>query len=135
MGAHSESIRTKLEKYSFVKIIDSYVSSSVEEAAFRSSDIVWCGYTKHYAMSGVLIQALAYSRIVLSTRDGLMGWFTEKYGLGITVDAGNVERTLKALEEMIISKTFNATNEHLCLKKAHSWEHFDAVSAFDLPVQ
>ncbi len=80
---------------------DAYVSEDVEHEVFALADAVWLGYRGHYAMSGVLVRAGTYRKPVLACREGLIGWYARRAGLGLLCDPApeDIARALCALED------------------------------------
>ena len=54
---------------------------------FRSSDVILATYQCHVGMSGILVQAAAAQKPLLSSAYGLMGETTRNWQLGLTIDA------------------------------------------------
>ena len=70
-------------------VIDRYVDDITEQMVFAAADIVWLGYRSHFAMSGVLVLAAISGKVILASRNGLIGWYTREKRLGLTIDASN----------------------------------------------
>lgn len=75
----------RLERQGRLWAVDRFVNEEEEQAAFAAADVVWLGYEGHYAMSGVLVLAAQAGKPVVSTRDGLIGWYVREYGLGLAI--------------------------------------------------
>ena len=81
---------------------DRFQADQEEFEAFLAADIVWVGYRAFYGMSAVMIQAGAMGRPVLATDQGMIGWMTERYGLGPVVAverAGDVALVIAGLAD------------------------------------
>lgn len=63
-------------------IIDRFIPHELEFDLFSACDAVWLGYTGHYGMSGVLVQAYRFGKRVIATSEGLIGWFCSGGALG-----------------------------------------------------
>ena len=70
------------------QIVEQYgfVSQQAVQDYFRLSDVVLAPYQKHVGMSGILLQAAAAQKPVLSSNYGLMGEMVRRYQLGLAVD-------------------------------------------------
>jgi glycosyltransferase involved in cell wall biosynthesis len=66
-----------------------FVSDSEMNNYFKTSDVVLALYQNHVGMSGILLQAAAAQKPVLSSDYGLMGELVKRYRLGIVVDSTN----------------------------------------------
>jgi glycosyltransferase involved in cell wall biosynthesis len=66
---------------------DQFVPADDIQFYFRSSDVILATYQRHVGMSGILVQAAAAQRPLLSSDYGLMGETTRRWNLGITIDA------------------------------------------------
>lgn len=74
--------------------LDSFVDDDTQQMVFSAADLVWLGYKYHYAMSGVLILAALAKKTVVSTNEGLIGWYTRKYNLGFDFDSNELKAVL-----------------------------------------
>jgi glycosyltransferase involved in cell wall biosynthesis len=76
-------------KKSGVQIVTryNYVPEAEIYSYFQLADIVLAPYQRHVGMSGILLQAAAANKPVLSSNYGLMGEMVKRYGLGIAVDS------------------------------------------------
>jgi glycosyltransferase involved in cell wall biosynthesis len=66
---------------------DEFVSDRQMRLYFRIADVILAPYQRHVGMSGILVQAAAAEKPVLSSDYGLMGEITRRYSLGLTVDS------------------------------------------------
>jgi glycosyltransferase involved in cell wall biosynthesis len=77
-----------------------YIVESEVPPYFQLSDIVMAPYQKHPGMSGIVLQAAAARKPILSSNYGLMGELIKQYGLGVavdTIDIGEIARGLTRL--------------------------------------
>ena len=95
-----ESIDSRVRKRIHTK--NCYVTSEEELAAFKSADCVWLGYSGHYQMSGVLVQAGRAGIPVIACKEGLIGYYAAKLGNGILVDSRDSESVSGALARMVL---------------------------------
>lgn len=71
-----------------------------EQEVFSASDIVWVGYRKQYISSGVLLQAATAGLPIVGCDEGLIGWLTKNYELGLTVDIANEHEIATAISQL-----------------------------------
>lgn len=64
-----------------------FVPEAAVQVYFHLADLVLAPYQRHVGMSGILLQAAAARKPVLSSDYGLMGAMVHRYGLGLAVDA------------------------------------------------
>lgn len=81
-------------------ILDGYLGVDEELTVFAASDMAWLGYRDHYTMSGVMVQAGRMGLPVIACREGLIGWTTRTYGLGIAIDVDDRPAVCNALLEL-----------------------------------
>ena len=86
-----------------VQIIEHYafVSEQEVQAYFQLADVVLAPYQKHVGMSGILLQAAAAQKPVLSSNYGLMGELVSRYQLGLAVDSTQPAEIARALQTMM----------------------------------
>ena len=94
------AIKNKASLEERIHIFDGFATPDDEARLFSASDIVWLGYSGHYNMSGVLVLAGAYERPVLACKEGLIGWMTDRYQLGLTADVQDRKSVLQALKRL-----------------------------------
>ena len=70
---------------SHVRIRSGFVPFTEEPLWFAAADLVWLAYEGHPFMSGCLVSAGLARRPVAACSDGLIGWYTSRYGLGFLV--------------------------------------------------
>lgn len=98
MGGFFESNEVKeLYRDRRIHILNGFVDVALEQMAFVAADIVWLGYKNHFSMSGVLVLAAMARKVIIATRDGLIGWHTRDKRLGITVNVEDVSTVKAAL--------------------------------------
>lgn len=79
---------------------DGFLSDEEQHTVFRAADVVWLGYKEHYAMSGVLVQAGAMGLPVVASTEGLVGWLTRKYKLGLDVPVDDAKAVAEAIASL-----------------------------------
>ncbi|PTB20580.1 group 1 glycosyl transferase [Trinickia symbiotica] len=86
-GEQDETVRAYLRSFRAVldgrvRVFDHFIPAQMETDLFSACDVVWVGYKHHYGMSGVLVQAHRFRRIVIATSAGLIGWFAKHDQMG-----------------------------------------------------
>lgn len=84
---------------------EQYVAESEVSAYFQLADLVLAPYQQHVGMSGILLQAAAAKRPVLSSNYGLMGKLTQTYQLGLAIRAEDPQEIAQGIEKMLNSPT------------------------------
>ncbi|MGC1306807.1 MAG: glycosyltransferase [Phormidesmis sp.] len=86
-----------------VQIIEHYefVSEQAVQDYFQLADVVLAPYQKHIGMSGILLQAAAARKPVLSSNYGLMGELVYRYQLGLAVDSTQPSELAKGLSQLL----------------------------------
>lgn len=79
---------------------DGFQDDDDEYLVHRAADVAWIGYRDFYGMSGTLIQAGRMGLPVIASRDGLVGWLTERYTLGERIDIRDVTAAVSALNRL-----------------------------------
>jgi glycosyltransferase involved in cell wall biosynthesis len=68
---------------------------------FQMADIVLAPYQHHVGMSGILLQAAAAGKPVLSSNFGLMGQMVKRYNLGLAIDSSKPSDIAMALVQLL----------------------------------
>ncbi len=76
-----------------------FVPEADVSAYFQLADLVLAPYQRHVGMSGILLQAAAASKPVLSSDYGLMGELVHRHQLGVTVDSTQPTAIAQGLKE------------------------------------
>lgn len=86
-----------------VQIIEQYafISEQAVQDYFQLTDVVLAPYQNHIGMSGILLQAAAAKKPVLSSDYGLMGELVRRYQLGLAVDSTRPGELAKALSQFL----------------------------------
>jgi glycosyltransferase involved in cell wall biosynthesis len=82
-------------------ILDCYLGVDEELTVFAASDMAWLGYRDHYTMSGVMVQAGRMGLPIIASRDGIIGWTTMTYSLGVTVDVDDCSSVASAILDLV----------------------------------
>lgn len=95
-----EPIAQELAEHGRLHSMNRFLDAQEEYAAFQASDAVWLGYRGHYPMSGVLVQAGQMNRPVIACDEGLIGWLTKKYELGMVVTTSDQSQIIAAIKRL-----------------------------------
>ena len=87
-----------LQKDQRIAVLDRFISEEEERVLFEIADIVWLGYRGHYTSSGVLVQAARAGRPVIACEEGIIGWQTKHYDLGIVVRLTDMDSVIKGIQ-------------------------------------
>ncbi|MGF1495726.1 MAG: glycosyltransferase family 4 protein [Elainellaceae cyanobacterium] len=87
-----------------------FVPEADVSAYFQLADIVLAPYQQHVGMSGILLQAAAAGKPVLSSNYGLMGELVTRYQLGLTVDSTKPEAIAQGLKQCLDQPTNSLGN-------------------------
>jgi glycosyltransferase involved in cell wall biosynthesis len=105
-GAGNERLETWLapiRELQSVQIVNcsGYIPESAVPIYFQLADVVLAPYQKHVGMSGILLQAAAAGKPVLSSDYGLMGEMVRRYQLGLAVDSTQVNELAKGITVLL----------------------------------
>ncbi len=78
-----------------------FVPESQVRNYFAAADGVWACYRDFSGASGVLLQAMGYGRMVLSSTDGEIGALTRQSAAGILVDASSALQMRQSIMEFV----------------------------------
>jgi glycosyltransferase involved in cell wall biosynthesis len=82
---------------------DKFVAEHEVPLYFKSADVVLATYQRHVGMSGILLQAAAVQKPVLSSNYGLMGQIVNHWQLGLTVDSTVPSEIAVGLTKFLVS--------------------------------
>lgn len=108
MGGGNESPIQKriaeISQFLPVQIIirDQFVPEREVQLYFQSADVILAPYQRHVGMSGILVQAAAAQKPILSSDYGLMGGITHHWELGLTVDSTVPSEIAKGLTRFLL---------------------------------
>ena len=78
-------------------IFDRFLTDREYVSLISASSVVCIPYVKFVGMSGVLIHAVTYGRLVLASKFGLIGELVQRYDLGVVCDESNPAELADAL--------------------------------------
>lgn len=100
-----------------------YVSAEQTNVLFQAADIVALPYKYFYSQSGVLMQAIQYSKYILATDVSAFGEYIHKWNLGCLCrpeDVGGIRSAALELCQWVRQKKNNEGAE--AARKANSWK-------------
>jgi glycosyltransferase involved in cell wall biosynthesis len=111
-----------------------FIMESEVPIYFQMADIVLAPYQRHVGMSGILLQAAAAGKPVLSSNFGLMGEMVRKYSLGLAIDSSKPSEIAIALNKLINNSALQFDTEKMkTFAKENSADKF-ASMIFDKTV-
>lgn len=81
--------------------IGGFLSDEEEYAAFKAADAVWVGYVGHFWMSGVLAIAGVMNVPVVGCKEGVIGWWIRRNGVGLCYEHPSPENIGSSLAQVI----------------------------------
>ena len=132
-GEQSADVRAFLASiggglFSRVAVFDHFISPEMEADLFCACDVVWLGYKRCYGMSSVLTQARRYGKTVIATDSGLIGWFTERDGLGPLLPELSATAINEAIDEaFILNESPRIAFEGETLLTSNTVDHFKKI--------
>lgn len=112
----------KLIDKTLVQVVQKYeyIPEDNVQAYFHAADVVLAPYQRHVGMSGILIQAAAAQKPVLSSNYGLMGELVRRYSLGKAIDSTNPIDIASGLSSFLIDTNSNTYDIALMQEFAQS---------------
>lgn len=104
-----------------------YIESDSEfNGMVRASDILFLVYDNFDFSSNLLTKAAIFNKPVVTSRDTLMGDRVVKYGTGEVIAQGNIEESIKAIEDISQGKKIYNIKNYQKYAKEHSIDILDA---------
>ena len=91
----------KLLREGRIVTADRYVTDHELHCGFLAAEVVAVSYPRQVGSSGALVRAAAAGRAVLASRFGWIGWATDTFKLGVTVNVSNVDEYARAVERAL----------------------------------
>ncbi|MGP1372622.1 MAG: glycosyltransferase family 4 protein [Almyronema sp.] len=106
-----------------------FVPEADVAAYFQLADLVMAPYQRHVGMSGILLQAAAAGKPVLSSNYGLMGELVNRYQLGLAVDSTQPFALADGLHQLLNQplETFGDRHQMQAFAAQHSAYEFANV--------
>jgi glycosyltransferase involved in cell wall biosynthesis len=80
------------------------------DAYIERSDAVLTAYRGFKGSSGILIRAAHFGRPVISTDEGLLGYFVQRHGLGKAIDVGDTKALADCIETFLFTGRLSGFN-------------------------
>jgi len=84
-----------------LRFLNRVIPEVEERTLFAAADIVWLGYTGHYASSGVLVQAASARRPIIACEQGVIGWQAKRHRLGEVVNPADSAMVIRAIRSLL----------------------------------
>lgn len=97
----SENWVKALQRNHRIILLDRFISENEEQVLFETADIVWLGYLGHFTCSGVLVQAAKAGRPVIACEEGIIGWQTRLYKLGVVVRPTDIDSIINGIKILV----------------------------------
>ena len=119
-----ENIYNDIIKKKFL-IINKYINERLEQILFKSSDLVWPGYSKNFnGSSGVYFLSSMNKIPVITSNHGLIYWYNKKYRIGKSTDLRAPNKVKKVINYYIKNKGMNLNNEFKRVNNIHNSGNF-----------
>jgi len=116
-----DSIYTDIYIKNKFTIINKFIDENLEQILFKSSDLIWTGYSKDFTgSSGVYFLSSANKRPVISSNHGLIYWYNKKYQIGKSTDLRNLVKVKKVIDYFMKNKNINLNNNFNKTNKIHN---------------
>jgi hypothetical protein len=119
-----ENIYNDIIKKKFL-IINKYINERLEQILFKSSDLVWPGYSKNFnGSSGVYFLSSMNKVPVITSNHGLIYWYNKKYKIGKSTDLRTPNKVKNVINYFIKNKGMNFNNQFKKVNNIHNSENF-----------
>jgi glycosyltransferase involved in cell wall biosynthesis len=110
-------------------IQDKYIPEEEVPLYFQTADVVLAPYQRHVGMSGIIVQAAAAQKPLLSSNYGLMGKTVRHWELGLTVDSTEASEIAKGLTRFLLEspEKLGDRNKMKAFALQNSAENFAAL--------
>lgn len=122
-------LKENIYKNNYVKnkfiIINKFIDEKFEQILFKSSDLIWTGYSKDFSgSSGVYFLSSVNERPVILSNHGLINWYNKKYQIGKSTDLRNLVRVKRVIDYFMKNKNINLKSNFNYTNKIHNSERF-----------
>ena len=102
-------------------IINKFIDEKLEQILFKSSDLIWTGYSKNFTgSSGVYFLSSVNKRPIISSNHGLIYWYNKKYQIGKSTDLRNLVKVKRVIDYFMKNKNINLNNNFNNTNKIHN---------------
>jgi hypothetical protein len=106
-------------------IINKFINEKLEQVLFKSSDLIWTGYSRNFSgSSGVYFLSSINKRPVVTSNHGLIYWYNKKYQIGKSTDLRNSIKVKKIIDYFMQNKNVNLSNNFNNVNKTHNSLNF-----------
>jgi glycosyltransferase involved in cell wall biosynthesis len=120
----SEHVHNDVIKKKFL-IINKYIDERLEQILFKSSDLVWTGYSKNFSgSSGVFFLSSMNKVPVITSNHGLIYWYNKKYKIGKSTDLRNPNKVRKVIDYFINNREINFNENFKKTNNIHNSDNF-----------
>jgi glycosyltransferase involved in cell wall biosynthesis len=84
-----------------VQILDDWISDEVATDLLATASLAVIGYSRHYGMSRVMLEAAAVGTPIVGSNFGLIGKQIRDHGLGVQVDVADAAAFASAIDEVL----------------------------------
>jgi glycosyltransferase involved in cell wall biosynthesis len=89
-----------------IHVIQGYLDDGQERQVLAAADCSWVGYIGFYGMSGMMALSGSHGVPVLGSPEGLIGYLTRKYEIGVVIDPRNRQSVVNALNRLVTEPQF-----------------------------
>jgi hypothetical protein len=106
-------------------IINKYINDKLEQILFKSSNLVWTGYSKDFTGSSGVFFLSSMNKVPVITSDhGLIYWNNKKYKIGKSTDLRNPFKVKKVIDFFLKKKRLKINNSFLKTNYIHNSDNF-----------
>jgi hypothetical protein len=106
-------------------VINKFINERLERILFKSSDLVWPGYSKNFnGSSGVYFLSSMNKVPVITSNHGLIYWYNKKYKIGKSTDLRNPNKVRKVIDYFINNREINFNENFKKTNNIHNSDNF-----------
>ena len=106
-------------------VINKYINERLEQMLFKSSDLIWPGYSKNFnGSSGVYFLSGMNKVPVITSNHGLIYWYNKRYRIGKSTDLRTPNKVRKVFNYFIKNRRINLNNEFKRINNIHNSDNF-----------
>jgi hypothetical protein len=106
-------------------IINKFVNDTLEQVLFKSSNLVWTGYSKDFTGSSGVFFLSSMNKVPVITSDhGLINWNNKKYKIGKSTNLRDPNKVKKVIDYFLKNKRLNLNNSFIKTNYIHNSENF-----------
>jgi len=121
----NNKIKTNTDLKNIIINIDKYIDDLFEKIVFKASNLTWIGYKKTFnGSSGVFFLSSLNKRPVITSNHGVIGWYSKKFRIGVSIDLDNKNQLAKILNKLIKNKNKKIKYNFAHVNLKHSFSQF-----------